>query len=373
MNHELRPVGAAFLAFGTFAGVWAVTALDVERAFSLTDAQLGFLLAAGIVAATAAAATGGHLVERHGAGFALSRSLGIWGALLVVALSAPMLGVFAPAFIAALAAGGVVDVVMNVVAADVLAHDPGRLVRFHGLFNLAALAGSALAGIALWLHASWRVVWAIVAVTGLLIGVGTRRARAEHTPEDQPPVLRALASLRHDGLIPLATVFALAAMVEGGVATWGILYLRAHLGIGVLGGVGAYVVGQALATTMRMGGGTRIRDARRAVAIGGACAAIGIAAEAISNNALIAATGLAVAATGITVVWPLLIAEVRNQAPRPTLAIGGVTACGYFGMVIGPPIVGVLSGVFNARVGLLFLVAAAAVVAIVPARITSRV
>jgi MFS family permease len=153
---------------------------------------------------------------------------------------------------------------------------------------------------------------------------------------------RAVADLRHEGLIPLASVFSVAAMVEGGVATWGILYLRAHLGIGVLAGVSAYVIGETLATIARIGGGPMLGriGSRRAVTVGGALAAAGIATEALCANASIAAVGLAAAAVGISVVWPLLIADVNNEAPHPAVAIGGVTACGYLGMVAGPPIVG---------------------------------
>ena len=40
---------------------------------------------------------------------------------------------------------------------------------------------------------------------------------------------------------------ALAEITEGGVDTWGVLYLRNHLATGVLLGAGAYVVGQAVA------------------------------------------------------------------------------------------------------------------------------
>ena len=48
---------------------------------------------------------------------------------------------------------------------------------------------------------------------------------------------KALASVRHEGLLVVAIVFGAAAMVEGGVATWGVLYLRSNLGVGVLAGV----------------------------------------------------------------------------------------------------------------------------------------
>ena len=66
-------------------------------------------------------------------------------------------------------------------------------------------------------------------------------------------MIRALVGLRHEGLTVLALVFAGSAMVEGGVATWGVLYLRAHDGLGVIAGVGAYVVGNSLATLTRIG------------------------------------------------------------------------------------------------------------------------
>jgi MFS family permease len=184
-------------------------------------------------------------------------------------------------------------------------------------------------------------------------------------------MIRAVAGLRHEGLLVLASVFGAAAMIEGGIATWGILYLRAHLGLGVLAGVSAYVAGESLATLARIGSGPIVGalGSRRAIRLGGLLAAFGIATEALCGNAAIAATGLAVSAVGISVVWPLLLADVNNEARHPALAIGGVTACGYLGMVAGPPLVGLLSSAFGLRTGLLVLAAIALFVALTPAHI----
>jgi MFS family permease len=374
----LRPVAVAFVVFGFFAGAWAVATVDIERTFHLTDAGLGAVLAAGVIAATALAAIGGAITDRWGARRSLTRALVIWGALLAVEASAPRLDLFVPALILAMAAGGLVDVVMNIVAADALAHDAGRLVRFHGLFNGGCVVGAAIAGVAIRFGASWRVVWLGVGVVGLVTGIVTRRARIPE-PErfGHPSMLRALAGLRHEGLLVLAFVFAAAAMVEGGIATWGILYLRGHLGLGVLAGVSAYVVGEGLATLARLGGGPMVGalGTRRAVIAGASLAAAGIATEALCGAAGIAAAGLAAAAVGISVVWPLLLADVNNEARHPALAIGGITACGYLGMVAGPPLVGTLSGLFGLRTGLLVLAAIALFVALVPAhvRVPTRV
>src|SRR4029453_1272791 len=71
----LRPVVASFLVFGFFAGGWAVRTVDIEGAFDTTDAGLGALLAAGIIAGTVVAAIGGAITDRWGAGRALTRAM----------------------------------------------------------------------------------------------------------------------------------------------------------------------------------------------------------------------------------------------------------------------------------------------------------
>ncbi len=373
VERRVRPVAFAFVVFGSFAGAWAVAPADIERTFGLSDPQLGFLLAAGIVAATTFAAFGGAITDRFGARRVLASMLAVWAAFIAIQGASPRLAVFAPAFIVGISAGGVVDVVMNVVAADALSHEPGRLVRFHGLFNFGAMAGAAVTGVVLRIDGSWRIVWFAVAVIAAVLAVTVTRDRRMPEPPrvEHVSMVRALIGLRHEGLLVLALVFGAAAMVEGGIATWGILFLRDHLGVGVLAGVTAYVVGQGLATLARFGGrglvdalGTRV-----AIALGAALAAAGIAAVALSGDAVIASAGLALAAVGISVVWPLLIADVNNEARHPALAIGGVTACGYLGMVIGPPIVGVLSGAFGLRTGLVVLAGIAVFVAVTPSHV----
>jgi MFS family permease len=368
----LRPVAAAFVVFGLFGGAFAVAAIDIEESFDLSDAGLGFLLAAGIVAGTAVAAIGGVLTDRWGAGVTLGRALLVWGSLLVVEAFAPHLSVFAPAFVLGVGAGGLIDVVLNVTAADALSHQPEKLVRFHALWNAACVVGAIAAGLSIRFGASWRVVWVGIAVCAIVTAFVTFRSRIpEPEPVEHASMWRALVGLRHEGLTVLALVFAASAMVEGGVATWGVLYLRAEVGLGVLAGVGAYVVGNLLATATRVGSGGIVRTlgTRRTVALGASISAAGIAIEVFSPVAVIAAAGLAAASLGISVVWPLLIADVNNEARHPALAIGGVTAAGYLGMVAGPPIVGIVAGAFGRPMGLMVLAAMALFVAVTPAHV----
>jgi MFS family permease len=358
--------------FGGFAGTWAVAVLDITRTFDLSDPGLGLMLAVGILCAAALNAIGGAVTDRWGPDVAFVRSLLIWSALLLAVAGAPALGMFAVAFTLATAAGGLVDVVINVVAAAALSAEPGRLVRFHALFNVGCVLGAGVTGVALELDLSWRVAFAALGVCGFVLALLSRSARLPHPPRgDHPSLLRAITGLRHEGLVVLAIVFAASAMVEGGIATWGVLYLRSNLEVGVLAGVGAYVVGQGLAAVTRVVSGPRLGTLgiRRGVAIGAGVSTVGISLEALTSDPVVGATGLALACIGISVVWPLLLAEVNNEARHPALAIGGVSAAGYLGMVAGPPIVGVLSGAFDLTTGLLVLAATALFVAVTPAHV----
>ncbi len=114
----------------------------------------------------------------------------------------------------------------------------------------------------------------------------------------------------------LATVFALTAMVEGGIDTWGVLYLRTHLAAGVLLGAGAYCMGQAIAVSTRGGAGGRIGriEPRWGLVMGATVAAAGLAVEAGSHQAAAAAVGLALAAGGISLCWPLVMAVASTVA-----------------------------------------------------------
>jgi MFS family permease len=361
--------------FGSFWGAWAVATVDVKDTFHLSDGGLGVLLAVGVSAAAGLNALGGALSDRWGTAKALARALLVWGALLACEAVSPVLGLFAVAFVLATAAGGLVDVVMNVASAAAYAAEPGKLVRFHGLFNLGALAGALLTGAVLEAGTSWRVAWVFIACFAIVLGVLTLGARVPRAaPTGHQSLVRALMSLRHEGLALLATVFGASAMVEGGISTWGVLFLRSRLGVSVAGGVGAFVVGTALATIARIGGGPVFGrlGTRRAVFIGAGLAAAGLAVEALARQPVLAAGGLAAATVGISVVWPLLIAEANNEAIHPAIAIGGVTAAGYLGMVAGPPIVGFVSGALGLRAGLLVLAATALFVSLTPARVKRK-
>ncbi|MHB8221008.1 MAG: MFS transporter [Acidimicrobiales bacterium] len=375
------PVAAAFVVLGMFWGSWAVSIADVQRSFHLSDGALGLLLAVAIAVAGATGAVVSHHGERWGTGPMLTGSLAVWAVVLVGAGLARPWPVFAVCFCVAEAAGGCVDAGMNAAASRRLAGRPGALVRFHSLFNTGALSGAALAGVVIGLGASWRWLWPVLAVVVAAVAVWAHRtqATAPLTPGGTTPAPgpgpggpeapgrpRFLAQLRADGLLVFLAVFALAEIAEGGVDTWGVLYLRTHLAAGVLLGAGAYVVGQSVAAATRGAGGPLLGrlSARRALVVGGLLAAGGILVESLSPAAVAAAGGLAAGAAGASLFWPLVMSQATRQATRATSAVGAFTAAGYVGWVAGAPVVGWVSDTWGPARGLQLLAALALAVVV---------
>ena len=366
-------VRLGFVLFGGFWGTWAVAALDIQRFLGLSDGGLGLLVASTVLGTSVANVVGGAVVERRGAPRAMVGSLLVWGVLAVAVAAVPRPGAWMVAFLAVVAAGGALDVVLNVASTSALHDRPGRLLRVHASYNVGTIAGATVSGVALAAVGSWRWSFLLMGI-GSLVLAARIHAGAVAIPEvssgEHSSLRDAAAELRRSRLVGLATVFALGAMVEGGIGTFGVLYLRDRLDVAVLAGAGAYVAGQALATTTRYALGAERAGAHlggtRPARLGLGLAAAGLGIEVATEIPAVAALGLAVASIGVATYWPLLSAVATRASERPGLAVGGMSAAGYLGFLAGPPIVGAIAEGAGLRAGVLVLAAAGAAAAAIP-------
>ncbi|MFZ0668188.1 MAG: MFS transporter [Acidimicrobiales bacterium] len=395
MNRPLLLAAGGFCCFGVFWGSWAVSTTDIERFTGLSNAGIGILLSASIAVGGLVAAGAGGPMARIGAGRMLPALLLPWGVCATAAALVPGRTAFVAIFALTIACAGLVDMAMNTVATISLGGEPGGMVRFHSLFNAGTLLGAGLVAGFVAGKFSWRWTWLVVGVGALALAVvafawqrSTEKERIKsederaelttgHEPSlAEPPLtpsvgpkegsmLHSFAAIGKEGLVVLAATFAVTAVVEGGIDTWGVLYLRTRLATGVLLGAGAYAVGQLIAAMTRATGAPLLSRLghRHGLVLGSGLAAVGLAAEAISSNAALAACALAVAAGGISLCWPLTMARLASISDagsadhhvRTTALVGGFTAAGYFGWLLGPAVVGTVSDHAGLRAGLLLL------------------
>ena len=352
-------LGLGFLWFGLFWGSFAVVTFDLEHFLHLGDAGFGALLTAAVAAGIVSNLTGGALTKRLGARRALVGAIALWSLFELGLAAMPVPVVFAGLFVVGVAVSGLVDLGINVAGTARYGGDPGRLAQVNALFNAGALLGAAVAASLLATGQSWRWAWGAFGVAGLALALATSSDAAPEAPAGEGVTSPALLWRRH--LLVLAAAFALAALVEGGLDTWGVLYLRAHLGLTALAGGAGYVAGQALAAAARVWLGPRAGRLGGALgaALGAGLAAAGLAIEALGPGP-VAVLGLAIAILGISLCWPLLMAAAGRSGANLPAVVGALVAVGYLGFLVGPSAVGWISGAVGLRMGILVLAAAAA-------------
>ena len=255
-----------------------------------------------------------HVADRVGARRLLWVALFTWSGLLCILPLTDSRWTVSLVLVPTMVAGGSIDTAMNAEASHRLVDHPSSLVQLHALFNTGALCGAAVAALLIHAGISWRWVWPGIAVIGAAVGVwalttdtgtamegstgatgdGAGAGAGAAVERSSHPVRR----LHQDGLLILLAVFALAEVTEGGVDTWGVLYLRNHLATGVLLGAGAYVVGQLMAVTTRGAGGPLLGrlSSRHTLIVGGCVAGSGILLESLTSLSWLAAVGIALGA-----------------------------------------------------------------------------
>jgi MFS family permease len=380
-------VAVLFAAMGIVGGVWAARIPAVKESLGLSDGALGVALMgapAGLVLATLVA---GRIIDRFGS----ARPCRLASVILVVSPVGMGLAGNQAELMAALlaygAAGGTMDVAMNVQAVGV-ERGYGRplMSSFHGLFSFGLLGGAMLGGLSAWAGLAPALTFGAIglalAVAVLAAGrtllrgaevppapeallddgwparaAGAADSRARGGPEDRRPAGTGASgrrpaeggSMRQWFSGVTARVAILGALSfcsllgEGAVENWSAVYLRDDLGVAA-GLAAAGLV--AFSITMACGrvSGDRLVarfGAVRLMRVSGFLAAAGLGAGLLSHNPVAAVAGFALFGAGLSCTFPLLVSAAGNANPgRPGSMIARVAGSGYAGGLTGPVVIG---------------------------------
>jgi MFS family permease len=381
-------VRAALTAFFAIDGFifasWAVRIPAVKAAVGASPAALGIALLGASGGAIATMTLTGALCRRLGS----ARVVVLGCAWLSLALLLPALARSALALGLSLVVFGIgyggLNVAMNSLAVDLLAVLRRPVMpSFHAAWSLGGLAGSALGGLAAAVL-SPLPHFALVCLLGLLVTVTCGRVILVHpvpvahpVPEtrhgagdagpDQGPgpaagsarVWRTVALL---GVIALCSTYG-----EGAISDWGALHLREDLGAAAGLAAAGYAAFALAEASGRLAGSWLLgRFGQTRLLVGGAiltCA--GMLAAALSPVLPLALAGFALAGLGVANAFPTAMSRVGALAGPHGVA--AASTFGYAGFLLGPPLIGFLSGALSLRVALT-TVAVLAVVAMALAR-----
>jgi MFS family permease len=352
-----RSVLAFFFLHGLVFSTWVSRIPAVQQKLGLPAPALGLALLGVAMGSVPALPISGYLISKHGSRPVLITSTCLYCLSLCGMAFATNALLLTLALVLYGASAGTMDVSMNAhgVVVEGRAGKP-MMSAFHALFSLGGMAGAAIGGLIARMETPVPVHFVLASAVSLAAGLVAARGLLPATIDAVPhgpafaPLTRPLLSL---GV--LAFCFLLS---EGAVADWTALYLRdalhANEGLAAIG----YAVFSATMTAGRfLGDWLTLQVGRsRLVMTGSLLATAGLVIALVSPVAFPALVGFAAVGAGYSVIVPLIFAAAgRAGGESAGGGLAAVSTAGYFGFLVGPPLIGFLAGAFTLRAALWLL------------------
>lgn len=375
-------VSIVFVALGTLSGSFAARVPALKGQLHLDAGELGTALLGPALGCVLAAPVTGAVLRRLAPRTWIVAGLVPFGVALPLTISVGggVFGLFAVLTGWGLGAG-CVDIAMNTEATRVEGLAGKRIMSgFHGSYSLGALAGAASGALCAWLAVAdvteWAVTAAIVVAVAAMASRWLPAGRVERRPVG--PAGRGVAaggrpSLPVAGVVLLCLVALCAFLSEGAVNDWSAVYLHSSLGATPAVAALGYAAFEATMIGGRLSGDrltTRWRPSRvvRAAASVGAA---GLGAALLVGTVPLGIVGFALLGLGLAVTVPLAVTAAGTLGGGGT-SVAAVVACGYLGMLTGPPVVGFVAQQVGVRTALAIVVALVAVIVVLAGRLDTQ-
>jgi MFS family permease len=350
-----RAAYTMFFADGLGFGIWAGHIPTFKQKFELSDSSLGIVLLAVAAGSIVSMPLVGQAVRHFGSRRCIAISLACYALCLVFIALAPSLILFVVAALLFGAAKGGVDVGINAQAVVVeKCYGQPIMSSFQALWSVGGLAGGFLTGAALALGS--RPVINLVGV-GLLILLldllfSSHLLHGAPSPEGEGGKRFRLPG---KALLYVAVLTFIALFSEGALQDWAAVYMRQIVAVPVSIAALGYA-GYSTAMALGRFGGDRVVahfGERFVMRLSGALIIVGLVAALLVPSPMVAIAGFAVAGLGNSNLVPILFSAAgRDPVLGPGPGIAAVTTVGFFGFLVGPAVIGLMSKLFGLPVAL---------------------
>jgi fucose permease len=360
-----RAASALFVGNGFAFGVWSAHISVFKQNYQLSNAQLTIPLFTLALGAILSMPVIGRVFHR------LDSSDIIWKGLICYAVMLSLvpwtksltwlaMGTFCLGLVR-----GTVDVSANTLAVITeRTYGSAIMSSLQGFWSLGGVIGAAFSSVLLRQHASAKQdLGAAAACMIVTVLVARPYLAAEEGPVDPP----AGWALIPRALWALAAVAFLSLFIEGAIGDWGTVYLRSSLHVSAATAATGYAVfsvsmmtgcfvGDYLKT--KLGATNLLRASGALVACGFGFALLGTTYERAMIGFLIAGFGTS------NMVALIFGAAARRRPGGVGAAIAAASSVGYLGFLVGPPVVGSVSGMLGLRMALALVVVAGVIISI---------
>jgi MFS family permease len=338
---------AIFFADGLGFGVWAGHIPVLKQKFYLGDAQLSvalFVLALGAIFAMPIVV---QMLTRVGSRVLAGFCTSLYAMVVACLAFAPSYPLFVLTTALFGACKGGLDVSINAQAVGVeSAYGRPIMSSFQAAWSVGGLAGAVLAGAAL--HRGFVAEQNLAATGAFILAIAFLSVR--YLIREKAAARQATSLVWPDkALLGVAAITFLALFSEGTMADWSGVYLRTVIGVQASTAALGYA-----AYSLAMAGGRFLGD-RLLSALGpilllrlsGLSAAAGLALALLMRTPEMAIVGFILVGFGLSNLVPILFGSAGRHRTGAGPGIAAVTTIGYFGFLVGPPLVGTLASFFG--------------------------
>jgi MFS family permease len=368
---QSRTVGLVFALNALMFGSWITHLPEIKEHLQITDGELGLALLGVPLGSIIAMPFMGWIIHKLGSG----KTTMIYGVLFCIISSFPVLAPDYALFFAALIlvgmATGSMDVAMNAAAASVEKMMGKNIMSScHGMWSLGGMTGAGVTSVIVGFHINAGLHIVLLAVLLFFILIIIRPVLISVMDERTSNVI--ILTLPRGPLIGLAVIAFCIMMGEGAVYDWSAIYLDDTLQANAFySGLG--LAGFSMTMTLGRFYGDKVIHlwgAGKTVIAGVLISIMGILIVVAVNDPLVAIAGFTLSGLGFSCLVPAIyISATRMPVGSPGGNLAGVASLGYFGLLAGPPLIGMVADHAGLKYGLGLIVLLLAFVAAASGRI----
>ena len=344
-------VGALFFFYGLCFASWASRIPSIQQNLKLSEAALGGVLFALPIGLFISLPISGWLIAKIGSRRVILLSGILYSCLLLgIGFSENVVQLIIALFFFGFS-GNMLNISANTQAVTLEArYDKPIMATFHGMWSLAGFAGAAIGTFMIaggifpaqhYLYISgFSLVIAFVSYHFLM-------HKDLQTAENSP-----LFSMPDRALFSLGAIAFCSMMCEGAMFDWSGVYFKKAVKVEpewIGAGYTAFMITMA-GTRFLADNFTARYGLKKVLQVSGLFTAAGLMLSVIYPTLIMSIIGFLLVGIGVSSVVPLVYSAVgKSKTLSPGVAIAAVSTLGFFGLLLGPPVIGLIAGVTNLR------------------------
>ncbi|MCR5881620.1 MFS transporter [Rhizobacter sp. J219] len=358
-------VRAQFFIAGALFATWGIHVPTVKQHYGLGEQALAMAMLASGVGAVLTLTQAGRIVGRQGPRRMAMLSGVLCAGSLVALLASQSYAVLLVLMVVFGIGMSLLDVSINAAASELESLRERNLMSgFHAMFSLGGMVGAGL-GSALLARAVLPETHLVVTSLAsgafvLLAGMVMLQTVAGSSQQGHG------FALPRGALGLLGVLAALGLIAEGAMYDWSVLYMTQELKSAPDFAALAYASFSGAMAAARFGGDW-VRDRVSPAVLmssSAALATVAMAAVLLIAHPVATLIGFALVGLGFANVVPVLFGTAAKLDANPAHGIAVVASVGYFGMMAGPPLIGVIAEHSSLTVGLASVAVFAAILAL---------